>query len=344
MEFTAQAIAQLINGEIEGNPTSTVNTFAKIEEGKPGALSFLANIKYEEYIYTCKSSIIIIADDLVLKSPVNATLIKVKNPYESFAVLLQYYEQSKKDTETGVSEHIILGNDVSLGNHLYIDAFCRLNDKVSIGDGSKLYSNVYLGKGVKIGKNTVIYANVSIYANCEIGDNCIIHSGAVIGADGFGFAPNENGEFTKIPQIGNVLIEDGVEIGANTTIDRATMGSTKIGKGVKLDNLVQIGHNVEIGANTVIAGQTGVSGSTKIGANCKIGGQVGIAGHLTIADGITIGAKTGVISDLKDNTHIWLGAPAQPISDFKRSFIMIKSLPKLIDRVKELEKKWKNNN
>jgi UDP-3-O-[3-hydroxymyristoyl] glucosamine N-acyltransferase len=336
MEFTAAYIAEILNGEVLGNPNATVNTFAKIEEGREGALSFLANPKYIAHIYSCKSSIVLVSKTFVPEKEISCTLIKVDDPYASFAILMQAYEQ-QKSTKTGISSTLIQENNCAIGNPVYIDAFVKLGKNVKIGKNVLIHSFVNVGDNVEIGDNTTIYSNVNIYADSKIGNHCTIHAGVVIGSDGFGFAP-QSGNYLKVPQIGNVIIEDYVEIGANSTIDRATMGSTIIRKGVKLDNQIQVAHNVEIGENTVIAAQTGIAGSTKIGKNCMIGGQVGIAGHLTIADGVKIGAKAGILSSVESNEEILLGAPAFGLNDFKKSYVVFRNLPDIAKRVKNLEK------
>jgi UDP-3-O-[3-hydroxymyristoyl] glucosamine N-acyltransferase len=337
MEFTAQQIASIIEGEIVGNPEVKINTFAKIEEGKEGAISFLANPKYNHHLYDCESSVIIIAKDLELHQEVKATLLKVKDPYQSFGLLMRTYQQLQTK-KAGISKLTDIHESATIGEHVFIDSFCKIGANVSIGDNSQIYGNVTIGDNVKIGHNTIVYSNVSIYNDCELGNHCTFHSGVIIGGDGFGFAPNSENNYQKIPQIGNVIIEDHVELGANTTIDRATMGSTIIRKGVKLDNLVQIAHNVEVGENTVIAAQTGIAGSTKIGKNCMIGGQVGIAGHLTIADYTKIGAKAGIGSNITEEGKILLGAPAFELNDFKKSHVVFTKLPEIYRLTKDLEK------
>ena len=337
MEFTAQQIAGIIGGEIVGNPEEKVNTFAKIEEGKAGAISFLANPKYNHHLYDCKSSIIIIAQSLEIEQEMEATLLKVEDPYQSFGLLMRTYQQLQTK-KSGVSKLADIHESAKIGQHAFIDSFTKIGANVIIGDNCQVYGNVSIGDNVTIGHNTIVFANVSIYNDCIIGNHCTFHSGVVVGGDGFGFAPNSENNYQKIPQIGNVIIEDHVELGANTTIDRATMGSTVIKKGVKLDNLVQIAHNVEIGENTVIAAQTGIAGSTKIGKNCMIGGQVGIAGHLTIADYTKIGAKAGIGSNITEEGRILLGAPAFDLSDYKKSHVVFTKLPEIYRLTKDLEK------
>lgn len=336
MEFTAAYIAEILKGEVVGNPNAKVFTFAKIEEGKEGALSFLANPKYFSFIYSCKSSIVLVSKTFIPEKEIACTLIKVEDPYASFAVLMQEYEK-QKSIKVGISDNVVKENNCSIGNQVYIDAFVKLGKNVKIGDNVLIHSFVNIGDNVEIGDNTVIFSNVSIYSDCKIGKNCTLHAGTVIGSDGFGFAP-QSGNYIKVPQIGNVIIEDFVEIGANCSIDRATMGSTIIRKGVKLDNQIQVAHNVEIGENTVIAAQTGIAGSTKVGKNCMIGGQVGIAGHLTIADGVKIGAKAGILSNVESNEEILLGAPAFGLNDFKKSYVVFRNLPEIAKKVKNLER------
>jgi len=337
MEFTAATIAGFLKGEIVGDPEIKVNTIAKIEEGQSGALSFLANPKYEHYLYTTKSSIVLVNRSFVPTAKVEATLIRVENAYEAFASLLQLVDQSRP-RKKGVHPTAIIETSAVVGNDVYIGPYVYVGENCLIGDECSLYPNVFVGDNTKIGKKCNLNPGVTIYHDCVLGDNCIVHAGTVIGSDGFGFAPQSDSEFMKIPQLGNVVIEDNVEIGANVTIDRATMGSTIIRKGVKLDNLIQIGHNVEIGENTVMAGQTGVAGSSKIGKNCMFGGQVGISGHLKIADGTKIGPQSGVPSDIKDENMVLLGCPAIGYKDFFRSSIIFKKLPELSKKIDELEK------
>lgn len=336
MEFNAAAIAGLLKGDIVGDPETKVNTIAKIEEGHTGALSFLANPKYEHYLYTTKSSIVLISRSFVLSGKVEATLIRVENAYESFANLLQLVDQARP-RKKGVHPSAVIESTATVGKDVYIGPLVYLGENCRIGDGCALYPHVYVGDNAQVGRNSTLNPGVKIYNDCVIGENCIIHAGTVIGSDGFGFAPQGN-EFMKIPQLGNVVIEDNVEIGSNVSIDRATMGSTIIRKGVKLDNLIQIAHNVEIGENTVIAAQTGIAGSTKLGKNCMIGGQVGIAGHLKIADGTKIGAQSGIPSDVKKENTVLLGYPAIDHRDFLRCSIVYKKLPELKIKIEELEK------
>ncbi|GHT20253.1 UDP-3-O-acylglucosamine N-acyltransferase [Bacteroidia bacterium] len=341
MEFTAQQIADFLEGEIEGNPNIKVNNFAKIEEGKTGTLCFLANPKYNHYIYDTQASIILVNNDFVAERTVAATLIRVKNAYESVAKLLTLYEQNTEKSRTGISQLAFVAPTAKVGKNAYIEQFVVIGEGVEIGENAKIFARGTIGENVKIGNNATIFSGVSIYKDCIIGNNCTLHSGVVIGADGFGFAPTADGSYKKIPQLGNVLIEDDVEIGANSTIDRATMGSTIIRKGVKLDNLVQIAHNAEIGENTVIAAQSGVAGSTKIGKNCMFAGQVGVAGHLTVADGTIFGAQTGVAGSIKTPNAAYQGTPAVPVGIFRRSSVVYKLLPEMQNTIFQLEKRIK---
>ncbi len=337
MDFSAQAIAQFLGGTVEGNPDIKVNSVAKIEEGHPGALSFLANPKYAQYIYNTKSSIVLVNDDFIAESPVQATLVRVKNAYEAFASLLQLYAQSKKQKQ-GIETPSFIHSSAKIGENLYLGAFAYISENAVIGNNVKIYPHAYIGDNVKIGDNTIIYPSVIIYEDCVIGNECVLHAGSVVGADGFGFASGADTNYKKVPQIGNVIIEDYVEIGANATIDRATMGSTILRKGVKLDDHVHIAHNVEIGENTVMAAQSGVAGSTKIGKNCMFGGQVGISPHIRIADGVKAGAQAGIPSDIKKEGSIVLGSPASDISSQRRSMAVYKNLPELRSRLSDLEK------
>ncbi len=340
MQFTAQQIGQLLNGTIEGNPEVAVNHLAKIEEGQKGALSFLANPRYEQFLYHSNASVIIVNDDLVLSQPVSATLIRVKDAYSAFSVLLEMYNSVKLDKK-GIEQPSFIHPGAKIGKNVYIGAFAYIGDQVEIGDNSKIYPQSYIGDGVSIGKDCTIFAGVKIYFDCIVGDRVIIHSGSVIGSDGFGFAPLADGSYSKISQIGNVIIKDDVEIGANTAIDRATMGSTIIHKGVKLDNLVQIAHNVEVGSDTVIASQTGISGSSKVGKNAVIGGQVGVAGHLSIANGSQIQAKSGVNRSLTEEGKKWGGMPIAYYGNSQRSQVIYQRLPELERRIAELEQQLK---
>ena len=337
MHFSASQIAQILNGIVEGDSEVLVNTFAKIEEGKQGALSFLANPKYGHHLYDCESSAVIIGKDFILEKPVKTTLIKVDNPYESFALLLRKYEEFKQ-VKTGREEPVYVGENTKIGDNYYLGAFTRIGKNCTIGNEVKIHTGVKIGDNVVIQDHTVIFPNVVIYDDCSIGNYCTIHSGTIIGGDGFGFAPNSENNYQKIPQIGNVIIQDHVEIGSNCAIDRATMGSTKINKGVKLDNFVQIAHNVEIGENTVIASQSGVAGSTKIGKNCMIGGQVGIIGHLEIADNTKIAAQSGIGQSIKTPGTIVQGSPAFDFLPYKKSYVGFKKLPDLMLKIDALEK------
>jgi UDP-3-O-[3-hydroxymyristoyl] glucosamine N-acyltransferase len=337
MEFTASQIAAFLKGEIEGDPEVRVSNVSKIEEGKPGSLSFLANPKYEKYIYETASSIVLVNKSFRPEKKIQATLIRVDNAYEAFASLLDLYQKSMPQNE-GVSSLASLDPTARIGDKVYVGEFTCLCRNSSIGAGSRIYPQVYIGDNVKIGENTVIYAGVKIYHDCIIGSNCIIHSGVVIGSDGFGFAPQDGSEYKKIPQIGNVIIEDNVELGSNLTIDRATMGSTVIRKGAKLDNLIQIAHNVDIGENTVIAAQAGISGSTKVGRNCMIAGQVGLTGHLNIADDVKIAAQAGVSHDLKTKGEIVGGSPAVEMRRYRKAIVIYTQLPELREQVLKLEK------
>lgn len=341
MEFSAQQIAGLINGEIVGNPDVLVTGLAKIEEGVSGALSFLANPKYEEHIYTTQSSICIVNNSFepAKELPSSLTLIKVADAYACFAKLLEIYAQMTKK-KPGIQQPSFIADTAKIGSDVYLGAFSCVNDNATIGNNVTIYPNVYIGENVVIGDNCTIHPGASIYADCKLGANCIIHAGVVIGADGFGFAPDENGEFHKVPQIGNVVLEDNVEVGSNTTIDRATMGSTIIRKGVKIDNLCQIAHNVEIGKNSAMAAQVGIAGSAKIGEQVMIGGQAGISGHLHIADGTKIVAQSGIPSTVK-KAETLMGSPGIPLEDFKKSYFGFRKLPFLLNKIQELEKKIK---
>ena len=337
MVFTAKQIAAFLSGEIEGNPDVSVHNLSKIEEGEAGTLTFLANPKYSPFIYTTKASVVLVNKEFIAEAPISATLIRVDNAYQCLATLLQMVNQSKKP-KMGIHPQSCVESSAKLGENLYIGACAVVGEHAQIGDNTKLYPNVCIGDNVKIGENCILYAGVKVGDDCIIGNNCILQPGAVLGADGFGFAPHSNGNYDKIPQIGNVILEDNVEIGANTTIDRATMGSTIIRKGVKLDNLIQVAHNVEIGENTVIASQTGISGSTKIGAQCMIGGQVGFAGHLRIADGAQIGAQSGIPNSIKDTSVPLFGTPAINNKKFARSFAVFKQLPEMNLEIGKLRK------
>lgn len=336
MQFTAEQIATLLNGEVEGNLEAAVSQLAKIEEGVEGTLSFLANPKYEHFLYDTKSSIVIVNTDLVLQKPVTATLIRVEDAYSSFTELLKIYNAMRNE-RSGREEQVFVHETAVIGEGGYIGSFAYVGKGVKLGNNVKIYPRVYLGDNVVVGDNTILFPGVTVYYDCIIGENVIIHSGAVIGSDGFGFAPQLNGTYEKIPQIGNVIIEDKVEIGANTVVDRATLGSTVIKSGVKLDNLIQIAHNVEIGTNTVIAAQTGISGSTKIGKHVILGGQVGVVGHIAIADGTQVQAQSGINRTIKDKNMKLGGTPATAYTSQLRSQVVYTRLPELEKRVKELE-------
>lgn len=338
MEYNAKIIAEFLHGQIEGNENAVVTTFSKIEEGKPGAISFLSNKKYTNFLYTTQSSIVLIDEDLELENPVpeNTTLIRVKNAYESVAKLLQLYEASKAP-KSGVSTLSFIASSSKFGEDCYIGAFAYIGENVTIGDNCRIYPHSYIGDNVTIGDNCIVYPNVTIYHESIIGNKVTLHSGCVIGADGFGFAPTPNG-YSKIPQIGIVTIEDDVEIGANTCIDRSTMGATIIRKGVKLDNLVQIAHNTDIGENTVMSAQVGVAGSTKVGQWCMFGGQVGLAGHLTVGDKVMLGAQSGVPNNLESNQTL-IGTPPIPQMRFFRSQAIFQRLPEMYNQLSSLQKK-----
>lgn len=337
MKFTAEQIAGILEGEVVGNPNVEVSKLSKIEEGIEGGLTFLANPKYTPFIYKTKASIVIVNNDFKPERKIPATLIKVEDAYKSFSKLLEYYNQVKLN-KFGIEKPSFISDSATIGNEIYVGAFAYVGENVIIGNNVKIFPNVYIGDNVVIGDNTVIFSGAKLYSETIIGKYCVIHSGAIIGADGFGFVPDKKGEYSKIPQIGNVILEDFVDIGAVTSIDRATFGSTIIKKGVKLDNQIQIGHNVEIGKNTVIAAQAGVAGSTKIGENCQIGGQVGIAGHLTIGNGVRIQAQSGIGRNIKDN-EILQGSPAFGYGDWNKSYVYFKNLPKLAKTINKLDKK-----
>jgi UDP-3-O-[3-hydroxymyristoyl] glucosamine N-acyltransferase len=338
MQFTAQQIALLVSGTIEGNPDTTVTSFGKIEEAVAGQLSFLANPKYQDYLYTTKASLIIVNENLQLQKNITATLVRVKDAYSAFATLLSTYQNLKAQQKKGIETPSHIASSATLGTDVFVGAFAYIGEKVSIGNNTKIFPGAYIAENVSIGNNNTIHAGVKIYEDCIIGNDVVIHAGTVIGSDGFGFAPQPDGSYQKVPQIGNVIIEDQVEIGANTTIDRATMGSTIIKKGVKLDNLIQIAHNVEIGSQTVIAAQTGISGSTKLGQKIMIGGQAGIAGHLTIANGVKIAGGAGVTKNLDGEGKSYAGFPAEDAKQSLKAQVYTRQLPELEKRVKELEK------
>ncbi len=340
MKFSAQQLADLLKGKVVGDPTVTVSNFSKIEEGKPGTLSFLANPKYTDYIYTTQASIVLVNTSFVPEKEIQATLIQVPDSYTALASLLSLAD-SMQPKKSGISSSAVIDEHAVLGENPYVGAFTVIESGVKIGNSVQIYPQVYVGDNVQIGDNVKIYPGVKIYKDCVIGSNCVIHSGAVIGSDGFGFAPDANGVFNKIPQLGNVVIEDDVEIGANTTIDRATMGSTLIKKGAKLDNLIQIAHNVEVGENTVMAAMVAIAGSTKIGKQCMFGGQSGVVGHLSIADGSILAARTGVSNNIKEPNQAFQNYPHMKANDFKRSHICFKQLPDMRNKLFELEKQLK---
>lgn len=335
MEFSAKQIAQFVQGVIEGDENATVNTFAKIEDGKPGAISFLSNPKYTHYIYDTESSIVLVDKSVELEKPTKATLVRVDNAYECVAKLLQLYE-SMKPKKTGIDSLAFVSPSAKIGENVYIGAFAYIGDNVVIGNGCQIYPNVVICENAKVGNDCLFYPNVTIYHDCHVGNRVTLHAGSVVGSDGFGFAPSENG-YDKIPQIGIVTIEDDVEIGANTCIDRSTMGSTYVRKGVKLDNLVQIAHNTDIGANTVMSAQVGVAGSTKVGQWCMFGGQVGIAGHITIGNKVFLGAQSGVPSSLKDDQTL-IGTPPMEKLPYFKSQAIFQRLPDLYKQIQKLQK------
>ena len=341
MEFSAEQIAGILGGIVEGNPQATVNGLAKIEEGQPGALSFLSNPKYEEYIYVTLSSICIVNKTFtpIKDIPNTLTLIKVDDAYACFAKLLEVYSQMSKKSPK-IENPSFISDTASVGEGLYLGAFAYIGENAKIGNNVSIYPNAYIGDNVEIGEGSIIHPGASIYTDCKIGKNCIIHAGVIIGADGFGFVPDANGEYQKVPQIGNVILEDNVEVGSNSTIDRATMGSTIIRKGVKIDNLCQIAHNVEIGKNTAMAAQVGIAGSAKIGENVMIGGQAGISGHLFIADGAKIVAQSGIPSSVKKADTL-MGSPGIPLEDFKKSYYGFRKLPFILNKINEMDKKIK---
>lgn len=337
MKFTAQQIAGILQGDVVGNPNEEVSKLSKIEEGFKGSLTFLSNPKYTPFIYSTKASITIVNKTFVPESDIKTTMIKVEDAYLAFSKILEYYN-SVKLTKLGIEQPSFISESSRYGDNVYIGAFSYIGEHVTMGDNVKIFPNAYIGDNTVIGNNTIIFSGAKIYSETVIGIGCVINSGVIIGADGFGFAPNENGGYTKIPQIGNVIIEDYVDIGAATTIDRATLGSTIIREGVKLDNQIQIAHNVEIGKNTVIAAQTGIAGSTKIGNHCQIGGQVGIAGHITIGNNVKIQAQSGIARNVSDN-EVLQGSPAIALTDYNKSYVHFKNLPKIVKNINDLEKK-----
>lgn len=340
MEFTAEIIAEFLEGEIVGDPSVKVNTICKIEEGEAGALAFLSNPKYESHLYHTEASIVIVNKDFTPQKEVPATLIKVENAYGAFAKILELY-QSMKPQKEGVSSQAFIASSATVGESAYIGEFAFIGENVTIGKNARIYPQVYIGDNVTIGDDVLLYPGVKIYEECVLGDHVTLHSGVVIGADGFGFAPQADGTFSKIPQVGNVIIEDRVEIGANACVDRATMGSTVVHKGAKLDDLVMIAHNVHIGENTVFASQVGVAGSTKIGKNCMFGGQVGIAGHISIADGTQIASQSGIAHSVKKPGLQLMGSPAYDAGPYQRAAVAFKSLPDILKKVASLEREVK---
>jgi len=336
MEFQATSIADFLKGTIEGNPNATVYSISKIEDGKPGTLAFLANPKYNKYIYETEATIVLVNKDFVAEGEIKATLIRVDNAYEAFASLLDLYQQTK-EIKKGIEKPSFIDESAVVGKDIYIGAFAYIGKNARIGNNVRIYPQVYIGDNVVVDDGSIIYAGVKIYEDCKIGKSCILHSGCVIGADGFGFAPTNEGTYKKIPQVGNVILEDNVEIGANTTVDRATMGSTIVHEGVKLDNLIQIAHNCEVGENTVMAALTGLAGSVKVGHHCTFGGQVGVAGHLSIGNNVTFGAMSGVTNNVKDD-KVMLGAPAMDIAQASKVLVVYRRLPQLRDQLIRLEK------
>jgi UDP-3-O-[3-hydroxymyristoyl] glucosamine N-acyltransferase len=341
MEFTASQIAEFLNGKVDGDPSAVIRDVSKIEDGKEGTLAFLANPKYEKYIYTTRATIVLVNESFSPDQPVSCTLIRVNDAYQAIAGLLQLRERLKP-VPKGIDANVYIDPSASIGKDVYIGHFTVISANAVIGDNARIHPQVFIGENVMIGNNTVLYPGVKVYSDCIIGADCTIHSGVVIGSDGFGFAPQSDKNYKKIPQVGNVVLEDHVEVGSNTTIDRAMMGSTTIRKGVKLDNLIQVAHNVEIGENTVIAAQSGVAGSTRIGAGCMIGGQVGIIGHLTIADGVKIAAQSGVGVSIKVENEIVQGSPAFQYGKYQRSYVLYKKLPELYKQVSRIESQLDN--
>lgn len=351
MKYTAKTIAKLLKGEIIGNPQEKVTTIAKIQEAKPGSISFLANPKYENFLYSTKASIVLISKNSIPEKKIKPTLIAVDDAYKAFATIVETYQKFKNNNKVGIEEMTHIHPSAKIGKNVFIGAFTYISENTKIGENTKIYPQVFIGENTQIGKNVIIYAGAKIYHDCKIGNNCIIHAGTIIGSDGFGFAPQKNGTFFKIQQIGNVEIHDNVEIGANVSIDRATIGSTIIKKGAKIDNLVQIAHNVQIGKNTVIASHTGISGSTEIGENCMIGGQVGFVGHIKIANNTNIGAQAGITKTIKKEGKLILGSPAFELNKYHKSYSVFKNLPEmrkeiinLKQEIEQLKKKDENTN
>ena len=339
MDFRATDLAAFLKGEIIGNGDARVSNVSKIEEGKEGTLAFLANPKYEHYIYETRASIVLVNKSFVPKKEIQATLIKVEDAYKAFASLLDLYVQAKGKLKTGIEQPSFIAENVKTGEDIFVGAFSYISKNAKIGNNVKIFPQVFIGENVQIGDDCIIYAGVKIYDDSVIGNRCIIHSGVVIGSDGFGFAPTEDGSYKKIPQIGNAVLEDDVEIGANTTIDRATMGSTYIREGAKIDNLVQIAHNCDIGQNTVFAAQVGIAGSTKVGHNCTFGGQVGLGGHITVGDRVTLGAQSGAVQNIKDD-QIMLGSPAIDIKVAMKAYVMLRRLPEIRNDLLQLRKEF----
>lgn len=337
MRFTAGDIAKVLEGKVEGDPNIEVSGISGIEEGTPGTLSFLANPQYKKFIYTTGASIVLVNNDFASDQKIKTTLIRVKDAYHAFATLLELYNR-QKHSKQGIEKYSFVDESAELGKNIYVGAFVYIGKNVKIGNNVKIYPHVYIGDSSEINNDVILHSGVKVYNDCLIGNNCIIHSGVIIGSDGFGFASQSDNNYKKIPQLGNVIIEDYVEIGSNTTIDRATIGSTMIRKGVKLDNLIQVAHNVEIGENTVIAAQTGISGSTKIGRNCMIAGQVGIIGHLRIADEVKIAAQSGITKSIKEKGATVQGSPAYEYNQYQRSYVVFRRLPELKKQIESLEK------
>lgn len=337
MQFTAKQISLLLNGDIEGNPDVIVDKLSKIEEAQFGSLTFLANPKYEQFVYNTKASIVIVGKNQILSEPINATLIRVNDAYSAFSIVLEQYHNLKLN-KSGIEQPSFIHPTAKLGSNVYVGAFAYIGENAVIGNDTKIYPHVYLGDNVTLGNGTILFPGVKVYFDCVIGNQVTIHSNTVIGSDGFGFAPQKDGSYKKVSQIGNVIIEDNVEIGSNTSVDRATLGSTIIRKGAKIDNLIQLAHNVEIGNNTVIAAQTGISGSTKIGDNCVIGGQVGIVGHISIANKSTFGAKSAVNNNINEENKSWNGWPLTNYRESLKIQVVLKRLPELEKKIEELEK------
>lgn len=338
MQFTADIIAKYLGGTVEGDASVSVNNFAKIEEAVPGTIAFLANPKYTHYIYSTQASIVLVSHDFVADAPVAATLIRVDNPYSAVAQLMSLAAEAIMPKHQGIEQGAFIAEGVEIADDCYVGAFAYIAKGAVIGKGVKVFPQVYIGEGVTVGDGTILYPGVKIYHGCRIGARCILHAGAVIGADGFGFAPDAAGVYHKIPQLGIVEIDDDVEIGANTTVDRAVMGSTRVQRGVKLDNLIQVAHNVEIGHDTVMAAQAGIAGSTRIGSNCMVGGQVGFAGHITVGDQVSIGAQSGIPADVASGSRV-MGYPAVPLGEFGRQTVYMKRLGQLFSDVRELKNK-----